>query len=585
MLPDRSLRILTIPLVLFIASGALPALSGEAPTLDSVLDAIIQRENDLAVKLGEYHPLIETYIQTLEPDRHLGSVPSGDDYFLGRLTLPRSGAAKAPAGHSDDNRQLLDLFKNFYAYNLGANGFARMIVLDAESFDRSHYAFEFVRREFLGEVRTLVFEVTPNDPSQAGRFTGRIWVEDEAYSIVRYNGAFTSRSRHSIHFDSWRLNLQPGFWFPAYIYTEESDYRPKGRLKSRMFRGQTRIWGYELERSGGEQEFTKVVVDTPRVTDRTERPGDISPVTSLRTWKREAEDNVLRRLEKAAFLAPEGEIDEVLRTVVANLEITNSLDIQPPVRCRILLTSPLESFTVGHTIILSRGLIDVLPDEASLAMTLAHELGHILLGHQLDTRYAFSDRMLIGDKEALEEFLFRRDAEEEAEADEKAMMLLGNSPYKDKLDNAGLFLKILSRRSKPLRALISPHFGNRLAKKEKLYRMTRIEESAPQLYPTALNQTAALPLGGRVKVDPWTGRIELMKNSREVLLSPHEKKPLEITPLMPHLVRLSAPRRDVPLQTGTGEEANGEEAVCTDTAVHRASAEGRDIASTTDQPR
>ena len=50
-----------------------------------------------------------------------------------------------------------------------------------------------------------------------------------------------------------------------------------------------------------------------------------------------------------------------------------------------LLTAPLESFTVGHTIVLSRGLIDVLPDEGSLATMLAHELSHVMLG---DDQYA-----------------------------------------------------------------------------------------------------------------------------------------------------------------------------------------------------
>jgi hypothetical protein len=45
----------------------------------------------------------------------------------------------------------------------------------------------------------------------------------------------------------------------------------------------------------------------------------------------------------------------------------------------VLLTTPLESFVVGRTIILSRGLLDVLPDEATLAAVLAHELAHIVL--------------------------------------------------------------------------------------------------------------------------------------------------------------------------------------------------------------
>jgi len=60
---------------------------------------------------------------------------------------------------------------------------------------------------------------------------------------------------------------------------------------------------------------------------------------------------------------------------------------------RMLMTSTLESFSVGHTIVLSRGLIDVLPDEATLAAVLAHELGHVVLRHQMDTQYAFFGRL------------------------------------------------------------------------------------------------------------------------------------------------------------------------------------------------
>src|SRR5205823_8715402 len=104
------------------------------------------------------------------------------------------------------------------------------------------------------------------------------------------------------------------------------------------------------------------------------------PVHSQHMWEREAEDNVLDRLERAGVLAPEGEVSKVLQTVVNNMEITNNLNIDPEVRCRVLLTTPLESFTVGHTIVVSRGLLDVMPDEASLAMILSHELGHIALG-------------------------------------------------------------------------------------------------------------------------------------------------------------------------------------------------------------
>src|SRR4029079_6421024 len=144
--------------------------------------------------------------------------------------------------------------------------------------------------------------------------------------------------------------------------------------------------------------------------------------------------------EKAGLIAPSGEVNKVLETVISNLEITNDLNIVPEVRARVLMTSPLESFTIGHTIVLSRGLVDVLPDEASLAMVLAHELAHIALGHRLDTKFAFNDRMLFDDQYTFRLINVKRDEKEEEAANKKAEELLRNSPYKDKLGNAGLFL-------------------------------------------------------------------------------------------------------------------------------------------------
>jgi hypothetical protein len=249
-------------------------------------------------------------------------------------------------------------------------------------------------------------------------------------------------------------------------------------------------------------------------------------------------------------------VDKVLETVVTNLEITNGLEIEPQVRCRVLLTTPLESFTIGHTIVLSRGLLDVLPDEASLAMVLAHELGHVLSGHDLDTRYAFTDQILVGDKQAMDRFLFERDPSEELQADNRAVELLDNSPYKDDLATAGLFLKALSAQSEELPALIRPHFGNRMAQRDKTYRMGQVLDAAPELDPASVDQIAALPLGGRIKLDPWSARIELLKNNRVALLSAREKMPFQVTPLMPYLARYGS--RDETATEGVAQEPGSE---------------------------
>src|SRR6202021_1141261 len=227
--------------------------------------------------------------------------------------------------------------------------------------------------------------------------------------------------------------------------------------------------------------------------------------------------------------------------VVNNLTITNSLDIIPDVRCRVLLTLPLESFTIGHTIVLSRGLVDVLPDEASLAAVLSHELGHIVLGHNLGSKFAFNDRMLFSDESTYHNFGFRPNPDEETAADAKAMELLKNSPYAQKLDVPSLFLKELTARAPELSALLTAHLGNSFTTdKGQLLRLTPLAGQGPALDANKLDQIAALPMGGRVKLNAWTDRVELTKSAPVAIISARDKMPFEGTPFFPRLSRIAS---------------------------------------------
>ncbi len=174
-------------------------------------------------------------------------------------------------------------------------------------------------------------------------------------------------------------------------------------------------------------------------------------------------------------------MDKVLNTVVQNIEVTNNIDPEPAIRCRVLLTQPMESFTVGSTIVLSRGLLDVLPDEAALAAFLAHEMGHILSSHGINEKYAFSDRMIFPDSATISHIQVKQTPEEEKEADAKALQLLQNSPYKDKLSSVGLFLSAMKAAAPKLPNLMSGQFGNSLDALGGEVRMASLASSAPAL--------------------------------------------------------------------------------------------------------
>jgi hypothetical protein len=206
----------------------------------------------------------------------------------------------------------------------------------------------------------------------------------------------------------------------------------------------------------------------------------------------------------------------------------------------------------------SRGLIDVLPDEATLAAVIAHEFAHVLLGHELDTKYAFTDRLFFKDDQTLSHMDLARTEREEDAADEKALELLKKSPYAAQLPKAGLFLKMLSVRGDELPHLIRPLLGNRMAASSKDLRMSALMEQAPELEVDRIDQISALPLGSRVKMDPWSDKLSLLKAKNVALLSPREKFPFEITPFMLHLTREADPAAAPPAAGQNGPNNTSE---------------------------
>ena len=526
------------------------ALLPEQPrTMEQVIDRVTNNENHLYGKMKEYSPLVETYIQNLKADKDLGFVPAGDKYFLGKADFSKGVGLVSISDTNSKGKKIFVGIGNFFSFAMQylPDGFLQMVFIDTNGFDRQHYKFDYVKREFLGEVRCLVFDVTPLQKSGKGRFLGRIWVEDQDFNVVRFNGGYGGAGHSSwyFHFDSWRSNVQPGLWLPTFVYSEENNLH-YAMTKKLDFKAQTRIWGYNLGHTSQEQELSKILVES-NVNDETATNNDLSPLQAQRSWDRQAEDNVSDRLQRLGLMAPKGEVDKVLETVVNNLEVTNNLDIQPDVRCRVMTTTTLESFTLGHTIVLSRGLIDVLPDEASLAAIVAHELAHVVLGHRMDSQYAFFDQLLIDDKDSFRHFGFARTPEEEAAANQKGAELLSTAlknPQVAKvwqMNNATMFFQALQTRQKEIPNLISAHLGNRVPNLPNL-------GSAPVAAPVetaAAGDTkaagapklAALPIGGRVKMDPWSDKLEMLKSKPVGVVAEREKMPFEVTPFMPYLTR------------------------------------------------
>ena len=533
-----------------------------SPQQKALVQKAIAAEKVTVREIQKHSPLVQTYIQNMRPDQLLYAIPESDQYLLGRVDFAKSisdttyegGSGSSHGMFKGSMKYVSGLTKAFKMQYISA-GFMEMMFLDPVSFDQQHYDFSYVRRDFLGSVRTLVFDVHPKPGTGNGRFTGRIWIEDQGGNIVRFNGTYTGGngdddSSNYFHFDSWRENLQPGLWLPVGVYVEETQKSDEHPVS---FKAQTHIWGYSLKLPTHESDNESIKIDD--VQDQSDQSQDMSPLAAQRAWISQAEENVLDRLVQAGLLAPPSPFDNILEQVANNIIIGNNVQLADSIHCRVMLTAPLESLAVGNTIILSKGLIDVLPTEADLAAVISFQLAHIVLGHHIDTRYAFNDRLLFPDEATFERIHMSHTDTDNDLAATKAVALLNHSVYASQLSQPGLFFEQLEARSKELQALNTPRLGDSLLRPDGEPWLNALMSKAPKLDMNKLDQIAALPLGSNLKIDAWDDKVLRLNPRPPVILNARDKMPFEVTPVFFRLTRFQAGQSS---QQAAGGEGGGQ---------------------------
>jgi hypothetical protein len=533
-----------------IASDRKPSAAQNA-----LIDKAIGREKVVIKTVKERAPLVETYIQNMKPDPVLGQVPESDQHFLGRVdfkniigdesyAVNKETAKGTPSGH-------FGFFKQSASYITGLGGslhlnfheagFVQMLLMDSNGFDRQHYTFGYVRNDFLGTTPTAVFDVTPlNNIKDKGRFFGRIWIETRNGNVVRFNGSFAGSEKdyaEFYHFDSWRTNIQPDLWLPTSFYVEESD--PRSVSRTLKFKAINHIWGYVLKVPPAESENTSL--DVVGATDVSNDAQDVSPLGAQRAWVEQAEDNVIERLFQAGLLDAPSEFDKTLEALAGNILAYNNITLSRPIRCRTLLTEPLESLAIGNTIVISKSLLDttgvVTQDGAqqmgNLNAILAFQIAHIILAHRLDTKYAFNDRLLFPTTSVFNRIPMHHTDADNVAAAKKAMELLSAKELEGGQQYFGLYLQQLEQRVHALKALNEPMIGDGLTKSDtdQTFWMQAIMAKGTKLDVKDLKQQAAMPLSSFLRFDPWTDQVFVLHSAFEPLLTAADKMPFEVEPV------------------------------------------------------
>jgi hypothetical protein len=540
------------------------------PAQNALIDKSIVREAETIKVIKERQPLVETYIQNMRPEPGVVQVPDSDQHFLGRVDFSKvigdDAYGRNEIKSKDDKKG--GIIKRPFSFLTGLgdalhlqfqeDGFVRMLLMDDKDYNRQTYNFSFVRTDFLGSVPTAVFDVSPiggkslipGNDKRKGHFLGRVWIETRNGNVVRFDGDVAGTEKDSkeyYHFDSWRTNVQPDLWLPNSIYVEETD--PKSPTKTLQFKAINHIWGYVLKVPVKEAENTSLEVEG--ATDVSNDAQDISPLGAQRAWVQQAEDNVIEKLYEAGLLDAPSDFDKTLEAIASNILAYNNITVSRPIRVRTLMTEPLESLAVGNTIIVSKGLIDttgvVTQDGAQQAgdlnAILAFQVAHIILGHRLDTKYAFNDRLLFPDTAAFKRIPMHHTDADNAAAAKKAMELLDAKELADGQKYFGLYLEQLRARVKGLKTLNEPMMGDGLVKSDNdsTFWMQALVPKAEKLEMNNLKQEAAMPLSSFLRFDPWTDRLIPMHSAYEPILSSADKMPFEVEPVYLKLSYYKAP--------------------------------------------
>jgi len=534
---------------------------------NALIDKSVVREAAIIKTLKDRTPIVETYIQNMRPDPVMQQTPDNDIHYLGRVNF---GKVINDTPYAEDKRT--DGKKKGFISNVTSKlnfmgalsaslhlqfheaGFVQMLLVDSKDYNRQTYTFSFVRNDFLGTIPTVVFDVTPIKHNATGRFEGRVWIERTNGNIVRFNGSFAGSDSENIkeffHFDSWRTNIQEGLWLPTSIYCEETD--PNSPTHVLKFKAINHIWGYALKVPVKDADQTAVEVVGAK--DESADAPDVGPLQAQREWVQQAEDNVIDRLAKAGLIDAPSEFDKTLESLANNILIYNQIQTSRPLKVRTLLTEPLESLAIGNTILLSKTMIDTTAVPTSdgaqqignLNCILAFQIAHILLGHHIDTKYAFNDRLLFPDETAFARLPMQHTDDDNAAAAKKAIELLQVKDLADSQQYFGLYLQQLKDRQKGLKALNLPQIGDSLIKSDGTFWLQALVSKGAKLNNTDLKQQAAMPLGAFLKFDPWTDQIIQLHTSFEPLLGAPDKLPFEVTPVYLKLSYYKAPADAAP---------------------------------------
>jgi hypothetical protein len=167
----------------------------------------------------------------------------------------------------------------------------------------------------------------------------------------------------------------------------------------------------------------------------------------------------------------------------------------------VLLTSPAEIFSIEDTVFVSRGLLNLVPNQSVLAALIAREIARIVPGDS-PAQQGTQVTPLKAEPTA-ESSKVRIQHSGQADANERMLLLLKNTQYVSAADELESFFASLVLYSRRVPHLMKPLFGGSLLEQ------ARMQSGVSQPLPAQLDTSKAqkLELQGEYGIDSWASQI------------------------------------------------------------------------------
>jgi hypothetical protein len=505
------LFIVVVPTAAFAVGGEFPFV--EDPPDENTIDRISKNEVELA---RDFHANIEIILQEFGTDgvrdtKYWWGDASNQN---GRPTAAEFVTHAAPASPRVRSE-------------INPAGFVNMLLPDPTGMDLDIYTWTFRGHEIEGDVQMLVFDLKPKPGAGLGRFSGTVWVAAQDLQICRFDGGFDSQSQqkrsHYLHFVSVRNRVtlnNVSLWVPATVWIEERDFRTPTAAISGL-KGRVNVFG--IRRTATRQTYKGSL--QPEDRDVPVEKSDASSLHDSRTFYERTEQKVLDFLEGIGVLAKRGRVDLVCEKVLYKLRGASAPDFPADLHCRVMLTSTVEWFVVGRTLIVSKSILDLPPDEPAMAALLAPALACILKDRPIQS---ISDAILQNRDQALRKLNFQNSAKDKTDYEREAITLLKNSEFAKKMATAAVFQQTAEKYCSALGALFAPRFGDRLSVCDPSSPLRQLDSMAVR----NPRGPAALVLGARLTVDQFSDEVAMVD-------PPADNAPFQLVPidLVPRLLR------------------------------------------------